>query len=203
VPVEYEAEAADDGTSDSSPASGPCRISRRRRENVSVPLTIEAVLGDITQEDVDVVVNAANSSLGGGGGVDGAIHRAAGTVELQAACRELGGCHTGDAKLTPGFGLRARYIAHAVGPVWRGGGAGEAELLGCCYVRCLALAEKVGAESIAFPAISTGIYGFPKQDAARIAVERLREAATTRLRLARLVAFDKETHRLYESLLAS
>jgi O-acetyl-ADP-ribose deacetylase (regulator of RNase III) len=166
-----------------------------------VATRIEAVLGDITREAVDVVVNAANPALAGGGGVDGAIHRAAGAAELHAACAALGGCAVGDAKLTPGFALPARHIAHAVGPVWRGGGYGEAELLASCYRRCLELADEVGARSIAFPAISTGIYGYPKQSAARVAVATL-STAPTGLVLIRLVAFDAQTLRHYEDALA-
>jgi len=166
-----------------------------------VATRIEAVLGDITREAVDVLVNAANPALAGGGGVDGAIHRAAGAAELHAACAALGGCAVGDAKLTPGFALAARHIAHAVGPVWRGGAHGEAELLASCYRRCLTLADDVGARSIAFPAISTGIYGYPKQPAARVAVTTLTKAPT-RLVLIRLVAFDEEMLRHYEAALA-
>jgi O-acetyl-ADP-ribose deacetylase (regulator of RNase III) len=172
---------------------------------VTVPpneLLLVAVQGDITQEDVDVVVNAANSSLMGGGGVDGAIHRAAGAQDLHRACAALGGCETGDAKLTPGFALRARWIAHTVGPVWRGGGFGEPELLASCYRRCLELADEVGARSVAYPAISTGAYGYPREAAARVAVTALR-STPTRVRLARLVAFDAATHRRYEELLAA
>lgn len=164
-------------------------------------LLVIAVRGDITAEETDVIVNAANTSLMGGGGVDGAIHRAAGAAELHAACAALGGCETGDVKMTPGFGLKARWIAHAVGPVWRGGGHGEAGLLTSCYRRSLQLADELGAGSIAFPAISTGIYGYPPAEAARIAVETLR-STPTRVRLARLVAFDAATLRLYEDLLA-
>ena len=166
-------------------------------------MRIEASIGDITQEEVDAIVNAANSALAGGGGVDGAIHRAAGHTELQSACRSLGGCETGDAKATPGFALRARWVIHTVGPVWRGGDSGEAELLASCYRRCVEVAEGLGARSLAFPAISTGIYGYPRDDAARIAVSTLRSVAdTTAVSLARLIAFDPETLRLYESLLA-
>lgn len=163
-------------------------------------MEIVAIQGDITAEEVDVVVNAANARLVGGGGVDGAIHRAAGAAELQEACRALGGCATGDAKLTAGFGLRARWIAHAVGPVWQGGGEDEDELLASCYHRCLQLADHVGAASIAFPAISTGVYGFPRDRAAEIAVMTLRDTATA-VSLAKLVAFDDETYRLYRALL--
>ncbi len=161
---------------------------------------IEVVQGDITGEVVDAIVNAANSALAGGGGVDGAIHRAAGASNLRAACATLGSCDPGDAKATPGFALTARWIIHTVGPVWRGGRAGEAELLASCYRRCLAVAEELGAASIAFPAISTGIYGYPRAAAAEIAVTTL-SAATTTVELARLVAFDAETRELYgESL---
>lgn len=165
-------------------------------------MRIEAAVGDITKQAVDAVVNAANSALAGGGGVDGAIHRAAGHADLQRACRSLGGCDTGDAKATPGFALRARWIIHTVGPVWRGGGAGEADLLASCYRRCVEVAEELGAESLAFPAISTGIYGYPQEAAARVAVGTLRSVADqTTVGVARLIAFDEETMELYESLL--
>jgi O-acetyl-ADP-ribose deacetylase (regulator of RNase III) len=163
---------------------------------------IEAVLGDITQEQVDAVVNAANQSLAGGGGVDGAIHRAAGARQLHAACAELGACLTGDAKVTEGFGLAARWIIHAVGPRWRGGGHGEAELLASCYRRSLELADEVGARRVAFPAISTGIYGYPSDEAATVAVRTIR-STPTRVEQVRLVAFDRETHQLYERLLTA
>jgi O-acetyl-ADP-ribose deacetylase len=159
---------------------------------------IETVQGDITQQQVDAVVNAANEALAGGGGVDGAIHRAAGAAELQAACRELRGCATGDAKATPGFRLPARWIIHAVGPRWQGGARGEADLLASCYRRSLEVAAELGARSIAFPAISTGIYGYPRDAAARIAIETLTTTPTT-VEVARLMAFDAETMRLYET----
>lgn len=164
-------------------------------------ITITALRGDITGLAVDAVVNAANSALAGGGGVDGAIHRAAGRAELAAACAELGGCATGDAKATPGFGLPARWIIHTVGPVWRGGQHGEAGLLASCYGRSLEVADELGARSVAFPAISTGIYGFPSEQAAEIAVRTLR-GTPTRVEHAVLVAFDAETFDLYERLLA-
>ncbi len=133
---------------------------------------IELHRGDITRLGLDAIVNAANAGLSGGGGVDGAIHRAAGP-ELLAACRTLGGCATGDAKITPGFRLPARWVIHAVGPVWRGGDHGEAELLARCYRRALALAEAQGMRSVAFPSIATGVYGYPIERAARIALREV------------------------------
>jgi O-acetyl-ADP-ribose deacetylase (regulator of RNase III) len=130
---------------------------------------LDIVVADITTLDVDAIVNAANSGLRGGGGVDGAIHRAAGP-ELLEACRKLGGCDTGSAKITPGFKLKARHVIHAVGPVWHGGNSREDELLASCYRTALDLAAQNGLTSVAFPAISTGVYAFPADMAARIAV---------------------------------
>jgi O-acetyl-ADP-ribose deacetylase len=162
---------------------------------------IEVARGDITRETVDAIVNAANESLLGGGGVDGAIHRAAGP-ELLAECRTLGGCATGDAKATGGYRLPARWVIHTVGPVWRGGGNRESELLASCYRRSVEVADELGARTLAFPAISTGIYGYPKDDAARIAVTTLRDTPTS-VELARLVAFDEETHSLLVTAVAT
>ena len=162
-------------------------------------MLLTVIRADITTLEVDAIVNAANSSLLGGGGVDGAIHRAAGP-ELVAACRLLGGCPTGEAKTTPGFLLPASWVIHTVGPVWRGGGHGEADLLASCYRCCLREADNVDARVIAFPAISTGVYGYPKAAAAAIAVETLRNTPTS-VETAILVAFDTENEAQYQSLL--
>ena len=151
-------------------------------------MPVEILQADITTLDVDAIVNAANPSLLGGGGVDGAIHRAAGPGLLEE-CRTLGGCETGQARITGGHNLAARFVIHAVGPVWQGGGQGEEALLGSCYVNSLRLADEHGCASIAFPAISTGVYGFPADRAARVA---LRSVRSTHLDC-KLVSFDAAT----------
>jgi O-acetyl-ADP-ribose deacetylase (regulator of RNase III) len=161
-----------------------------------------AELADITTLHVDAIVNAANTSLLGGGGVDGAIHRAAGP-ELVAECRKLGGCATGDGKATPGFHLPAKWVFHVVGPVWHGGNSGEDELLAGCYRRCLELAKSHHVRSIAFPAISTGAYGFPPKRAARIAIETVRErVGASGVAVVRFACFDRATLAVYEDFLA-
>lgn len=160
---------------------------------------IDARLVDITELDVDAIVNAANSSLLGGGGVDGAIHRAAGR-ELLEYCRGLGGCPTGEARITPGFDLPARWVIHTVGPVWHGGHNDEPELLASCYRSSLALADEHDLRSIAFPAISTGVYGYPRELAARIALTTIRETRTTVTNVT-IACFDRSTLDLYQDLL--
>ncbi|HYV58445.1 MAG TPA: O-acetyl-ADP-ribose deacetylase [Acidimicrobiia bacterium] len=163
--------------------------------------SLDAVQGDITTEDVDAVVNAANAGLARGGGVCGAIFAAAGP-DLDAACAQLGGCPTGDARATPGFRLPARWIIHAVGPVWHGGDAGEPDLLASAYRRSLAVADEIGARSVAFPAISTGIYGYPLEPATDIAVRTCNEA-DTKVELIRFVCFDTTTLAAYQLALGN
>ena len=155
--------------------------------------------GDITRVDIDAIVNAANSTLRGGGGVDGAIHRAAGP-ELLAECRLLGGCRTGEAKATKGYKLAAKHVIHTVGPVWRGGDRGEDALLASCYRRSLEVADQLGLKSIAFPAISTGAFGFPARRAARIAATEVRNYQGS-VESVIFVCFDSRAARIYRELL--
>jgi O-acetyl-ADP-ribose deacetylase (regulator of RNase III) len=164
--------------------------------------TIEAVHGDITTEDTDAIVNAANRQLAGGGGVDGAIHRAAGARHLHSSCAALGGCEPGDAKVTEGFALRARWIIHTVGPVWSGGRRGEPDVLASCYRRSLEVADELGVRSVAFPAISTGVYGYPPDLAAAVAVSTV-SSARVDVGLVRLMAFDEGTRALYARLISA
>lgn len=166
--------------------------------------TLEGIGTDITRLDDDAIVNAANSSLLGGGGVDGAIHRVAGPG-LLAECRGLGGCATGEAKITGGHALKARHVIHTVGPVWQGGGQGEAELLASCYRSSLALARAHGLRTVAFPAISTGVYGFPAEPAAAIAVGTVAaflDAAPGAFDRIRFVAFGADAAAVLERALA-
>lgn len=165
---------------------------------------IKVIRGDITKLKVDAIVNAANSSLLGGGGVDGAIHYAAGR-ELLEECRKLHGCETGEAKLTKGYNLPAKYVIHTVGPVWNGGNSGEEELLKNCYKNSLRIAIEQNMKSVAFPAVSTGVYGYPKDQAADIAVSTILEYTSGKVSEdfeVWLVAFDSETERLYRQAIA-
>ena len=164
---------------------------------------IELVLGDITEQDVDAIVNAANPTLLGGGGVDGAIHRAGGPAILEE-CDRLGGCEPGDAKATSGGNLQARHVIHAVGPIWHGGGEGEPELLASCHRRAIELAGELGCTSVAFPAISTGSYGYPVELAAPVAIAATEEAlsASPQVELARFVFRDEATLVTYRAALS-
>jgi O-acetyl-ADP-ribose deacetylase (regulator of RNase III) len=163
---------------------------------------IQIVQGDITRERVDAIVNAANSTLLGGGGVDGAIHRAAGPKLLEA-CRKLNGCPAGEARITPGFDLAAKWVIHTVGPVWRGGDHGESELLAACYRNSLSLAREHGCSSIAFPLISTGAYRFPLDSACRIAINEIARFLETddTLTQVRMVCFDARAREACEKAL--
>ncbi len=159
---------------------------------------LEIIVGDITKEDTDIIVNAANSTLLGGGGVDGAIHRAAG-MELLAACKLLKGCKTGEAKITEGYNLKAKYVIHTVGPIWRGGKNNEEQLLKNCYQNSLRLAAQNNANSISFPAISCGIYGYPKEKASIVSINTIKAFIKDNNKLkVRLVCFDEETKNIFE-----
>ncbi len=165
---------------------------------------LQTVLGDITKQSVDAIVNAANCSLLGGGGVDGAIHRAAGP-ELLAECRMLHGCETGRAKITKGYRLPAKHVIHTPGPVWHGGNNGEAELLASCYRSCLTLASENGCKTVDFPSISTGVYHFPLDKAAAIASKTIKEYldAHPEIERVRMVCFDERTKAAYDSAIAA
>jgi O-acetyl-ADP-ribose deacetylase len=164
---------------------------------------MRVVQGDITTQAVDAIVNAANEKLQRGGGVDGAIHRAAGP-ELQEACNRIGGCPTGEARITPGFRLPAKHVIHAVGPRWHGGDRGEADLLASCYRRALELSAEHGLKTIAFPGISTGIYGYPLEDATRIAITTVADclAKMPAIEEVRFVTFGDEATKVAERILA-
>lgn len=171
-------------------------------QETGVGSRIELVIGDITEQRVDAIVNAANGSLLGGGGVDGAIHRAAGPKLLEV-CRGIGGCPTGEARITPGFNLPARFVIHTVGPVWHGGNDTEDGLLASCYRSSMRLAHENDVHSIAFPSISTGVYRFPLERAVPIAMRELRSAAGRypEIGIIRVVAYSQETYDIYEKVM--
>lgn len=173
-------------------------------KNQRIKNRLEIYTGDITRLRVDAIVNAANTGLAGGGGVDGAIHHAAGGEQLQAACRAIGGCPTGEVRVTPGFNLPAKYIFHAVGPIWRGGGNREAELLASCYRNALLLTSQYQIASIAFPAISCGVYGYPLEQAAACAVQTVAANLPALEHLRRVVfcCFDSAMAERYRQQLA-
>ena len=164
-----------------------------------MPNKIEVIIGDITEQHVDAIVNAANESLLGGGGVDGAIHRAAGPGLLEE-CRTIGGCPTGEARITRGYNLPAKWVIHTVGPVWQGGGHNEDNLLGGCYRYSLALAKKVGARTVAFPSISTGAFGFPVERAADIAIKEIAAflGGNSEIEQVTMVCFSESTYNAYK-----
>jgi O-acetyl-ADP-ribose deacetylase len=168
----------------------------------AMPNNIEIIMGDITRQHVDAIVNAANESLLGGGGVDGAIHRAAGP-ELLEECRTIGGCPTGEARATHAYNLPAKWVIHTVGPIWRGGGHHEDDLLGRCYRYSLALAKKLGARTVAFPSISTGAFGFPVERAADIAIKEIAAflGGNSEIEQVTMVCFGESTFKAYERAL--